>query len=1153
MDSPRHCWLARSVGAETADTNVRFAASLLRRVIQRGNCPPLHPDAERIILLEAGLADAMAPTLLPGEISVRLRAAMTDSDAVDPTVRVTSPRLEFATDISFDSQEERRFLVDWLPRTSSDAARWASPQAPLESLVQGKGVEASGQRRVDFLLSTSNGKAIVVEIDGAQHAEERSVDDSRDQLLRRAGYEVRRVPAEEIRRGDGVHLARLAARLREQGGKSSADVPPKTVLTRGPIWVHQAVLAICEALDSGLLSGEQWSIEFAGGPDWLLSAVVPYLNLLLGFDWIWGLDASPETISLVGEGRTLQLQRTHNGYIDSDEQLGVRPALRLILDHDRGPVEALPEDAGIPQIVMRSAKVPVEIKEAAAETLFAPPKRSTDQRQVEWGLIQVLQAVFAKERFRDGQLEAISELLSGRDCAVLLPTGGGKSIIYQLAALCQPGRTLVVDPLVSLMEDQIANLNLHGVDRTVALSRYTTRQGRTDELLREVAAGDPLFIFVTPERLQQERFRRALRQLSYRDTPITLAVVDEAHCVSEWGHDFRPAYLRLGATIRDACRDTAGRTPSLAALSGTASRAVLRDVLFELEIDQTAPGAVIRPQSFDRPELNFLVRRVPPREARAALGGILDTLPNRFDGPTAEFFSARGEETNSGLVFCPHVNGEFGVAEISDYLEAQMGTAVTFYAGRAPRGFEGANWDEQQRERARRFMNNETPLLVSTKAFGMGIDKPNVRYVIHFGTPGSIEAYYQEVGRAGRDHRTAQCVLLMIDYDEGRNRRLLAEDLSLDQLRADYDKVSPSGRDDVTNQLFFHVNSFRGSDAEVADVSRLLRDLGDLGQQREQRIAFWQRAKSDRNDDPRRRQERAIHRLVVLGVVRDYRVEWGSRTFELSLAAVDTRTVIDGYVSYVRRSQPARAKRAGMEAAGFEDVFLEVAIKGCVQLLVAFVYEIIEGSRRRSLREMWLSAGESVTDPNQQLRRRILGYLNEGDLTPVLTSLAESPSFSFPPWLAELGQISLADEARELRGATARLLGSFPDHPGLLLARGMAELVDPSGDLQEIALHIESSLQSARNRYEVPEHEIEQLASWLVDRCGDTREGPLTAVYIALAASGVCSNEVAKLRRQALESPDAEPGLRVLALTDALEEATGQLAQLSSPLLGENW
>ena len=261
----------------------------------------------------------------------------------------------------------------------------------------------------------------------------------------------------------------------------------------------------------------------------------------------------------------------------------------------------------------------------------------------------LLQAIFAKAEFRPGQAEAVAELIAGRDCCVLLPTGAGKSLIYQLAGLCLPGRTLIVDPIVSLIEDQIAGLQAHGIDRAIGLTRETTRQGQTKALLREVAEGDAYFVFVAPERLQMSEFRTALRQLAV-STPVNLAVIDEAHCVSEWGHDFRTSYLGLGRVIRETCADTVGSPPPLAALTGTASRAV-GDVLFQLSIEERTPNTIIRPTTFDRKELNYRIVRCTPDMAEASLRSVLRTLPGDFNEAPATFFQANGDRTHSGLVF----------------------------------------------------------------------------------------------------------------------------------------------------------------------------------------------------------------------------------------------------------------------------------------------------------------------------------------------------------------------------------------------------------------------------------------------------------------------------------------------------------------------
>ena len=427
--------------------------------------------------------------------------------------------------------------------------------------------------------------------------------------------------------------------------------------------------------------------------------------------------------------------------------------------------------------------------------------------------------------------------------------------------------------------------------------------------------------------------------------------------------------------MRDVCQDPAGNAPSLLALTGTASRAVLKDVLFELDVEVRSESTVIRPNDFDRPELKYEIRKVKPQEAHAALAGRLRSLPGRFGVQPAAFFSPRRESTHSGIVFCPHVRGVYGVVEVAEQVSAVIGSAARFYSGKAPSRYrDKTDWEKEKRHSAKLFKDNEIPVLVATKAFGMGIDKQDVRYVVHFGMPSSIEAYYQEVGRAGRDQKDAHCTLILIEYDEQRDRRLLASDASLEEIRDKAGAVEWDEKDDVTHQLFFHLESFKGIDSEVAAVQRVFNEIEeDVGKQHECRVPFWQSADGGEGQAPERAQERAIHRLVVLGIVDDYRKEWGSAHFSLSLGETNPQAVVDRFVDYVLRSQPGRADYARMGAARYVDAqSLADATVGCARLLISFVYEVIEGSRRRSLREMWLAARETLANPNEELRQRVL-------------------------------------------------------------------------------------------------------------------------------------------------------------------------------------
>lgn len=1099
------------------------------RTLLKGRCRP-HLNYEE--LTEGpSVGFRLSALNVPGPMTDLLRAAedllslpYRDSD------KIVAPALPFELG-NLTSEEEDIFLDRFRREFGSRFSAKLHRQILIRDLVDRHDLDGHAaeleQSRVDFVVQVGDIKW-VIEIDGVQHHEpgQRQQDERRDKLLRDHGWEIHRIPATEVRNGLDERFERWKATLPSAKYESVQEAVKKSEThaaalnslllphavqrcLRGLLLLYsheilnsarkqriliieedlpvaaeafrilQAIWMNVHVLAPDVPPAPKWELDVIGGDPKLYSGkteAVRYVDAPDGdYDKILSHSFLLD-VGFSGDKERSHFQSVSPNLIRLRHAVGFRTERLLqwcehvrydLADVERA-VTGRNDDASQP--------IPQEKHEA---------------------LLFFLRHVFRKRNFLDGQRRVIARLLQGKTSIVLLPTGGGKSLTYQFSGLLLPGMTIIIDPLVALMNDQVDNLKAAGIDRVDSVSSQND-PGTREQILTKIESGRVAFAFIAPERLQSQAFRDALRTVVAK-FPVSLVVIDEAHCVSEWGHDFRPSYLHMPRNLQRYCSDADGRNPTLVGLTGTASFAVLADIQSEMQVQDE--DAIILPRSFDRKELRFEVRKIPSLEKKTALKTLKDQLPRLLCANPQNFYNVNGERTNGGIVFCPHVNGQLGVVDVA----RRLGHGK-FFSGGKPNNFNGdeKKWNLNKKHVQRDFKRNRVQELVATKSFGMGIDKPNVRYTIHYVVPQSVEEFYQESGRASRNGKEEGYALCSILYshDNWDDALKILNEPDHQKALKNLESIGRNDRGDLLVQLWLMFTSYKGRDQDrerALDLwnKQLAPSIAGMsdGATKTQELSF-------RGNNHRETEERAIFRLMLLGVVEDYTIDYRVKKFSIRVKNITPHAVTQHLRNYLR--QYKFKDFADKKVAAVRQDTVEHALKDGIDVLIDFIYDEIVRKRKQALRTMCDLCNNFKGD--QDFREAILAYLQESEFSDELRRWLNRnfDEIGLEGVHKLLGKITTLDQMKRLVGTTRRMLDEDPTNLALrylsTCARAQSQTESDSSTQQE-AETLVGQIDDAREDVRDPDtvllsmlrvigehrhHLLDNIGDWIFRRAGTT-------------------------------------------------------------------
>lgn len=978
----------------------------------------------------------------------------------------------------YDSEEEKIFLDELSRLLGSSIFQIIECQRPFETISGLSKDEEFCDQRIDFSLETNNTK-LAIEIDGEQHLEPKQslLDKKRDLFLQNKGWAVIRIPAWKIRANsyeteiekiksyfDSDPTIQLGRKIFDQSANDDNYDKVASMLVLAPIAIARIQWILNWAVLKGIIDFDKPTIRLAVIEEDIpcaYLAIWDFLKSLKHLKAISDVKSALPAIELeIISGKEFSIANTTLAKISPSAELKVHQSSFDQVDE----ILSKHFDLVIINSTLHIGPRTLNLKlcqnnwvainsvfsgRGASPRFYSTAPINYNCKDKTEDLQFFLQWIFRKKHFLPGQKEIVERALSNRDVIGLLPTGAGKSLCYQLSALLEPGMTLIVDPIVSLMNDQIDNLKRLQIDAIAAISSDHNSQERTC-IMDRMCNKNLLMLFISPERLQIAEFREKLTNMC-QHTAVPFLVIDEAHCVSEWGHDFRPAYLRLAENTKKFClyHDL---KPTIVALTGTASWDVLTDI--QREIDVNEDEAIVTPKTFDRPELNYEILKCNSNNKSSKLIAQILELPQRFDTSDNMFFNPE----NAGIVFCPHVNGQYGITEVASQIRKELPDMikhVAIFGGTTPKNYSSQLWKETKLENQKSFKENRCQIMVATKAFGMGIDKPNVRFTIHYNIPTSLEAFYQEAGRAGRDRKKAICIILFSGEPSSWKK---GYDVPIGELDRISQSISYSQQDDIYRMLFFHNKTWIGAENELQGIMHLVNEriLPVLRNLRyDERDKIFIPFGSSQVEENSKSNEKALYRLATLGIVADYTLDYNAKQFEVEVIHRTDDFIETALLDYFSRYKPNEYRALASQKIKLAKG--QSVLEKSLAVLLEFVYDEIEKKRRRAIFQM-AEIAESSSQSLEPFRMQLLNYLEKSEFTQQLADVAKR--IEPLEWVNIASKLEDIDSARHLLGGCRRALESYPDHPGLLMLMAFSRLMIPKLPVDQAANEFEIAAKS---------------------------------------------------------------------------------------------